>query len=74
MINQSTEWLGKRPTRQRRSPDALGILWEQVRAQEALAVQRTTVEKDRNQFVDRGAGQLSIHPAVAQQIQGRGAV
>ena len=51
VINQSTEWLGKRPTRQRRSPDALGILWEQVRAQEALAVQRTTVEKDRNQLL-----------------------
>ena len=51
VINQSAEWLGKRTTRQRRSSDALGILWEQVRAQEALAVRRMTVEKDRNQLL-----------------------
>ncbi len=51
VINQSAEWLGKRTTRQRRAPGALGILWEQVRAQESLAGERTKVEKDRNQLL-----------------------
>ena len=51
VINQSTEWFRQRTTRQRRAPHALGILWEQVLAQEALAVERTMEEKDRNQLL-----------------------
>ncbi len=51
VINQSTEWVSKRTTRQRRAPEALAILWEQVRAQEALALVRTRSEKDRNQLL-----------------------
>ncbi len=51
VINQSTEWIQKRSTRQRRTPESLGILWEQVRAQEGLATERTTDEKTRNQLL-----------------------
>ena len=51
VINQSTEWIRQRTSRQRRAPHALGILWEQVLAQEALAVERTLPEKDRNQLL-----------------------
>jgi len=51
VINESSEWISKRTSRQRRGPGALGILWEQVRAQESLAGVRTTAEKDRTQLL-----------------------
>jgi len=51
VINQSAEWVRQRSTRQRRASHALGILWQQVLAQEALAGERTKEEKDRNQLL-----------------------
>ncbi|MBQ17308.1 MAG: hypothetical protein CMJ65_09300 [Planctomycetaceae bacterium] len=49
VIAESTQWLGKHTTRQRRTPDALGVLWQQVRAREALAATRTVTKQVRDQ-------------------------
>ena len=47
VIDKASDWLTKSPARQRYSPIALGIKWEQALAYESLGTERTATPKER---------------------------
>ena len=53
VIAESDSWLRKRRPTQRRLPDALGVLWEQVRARELLAGQRATSKAAKDDLLTK---------------------
>ena len=51
VVDEANEWISAAKGRKKFSPISLGIRWEQIRAQEALAENRTLAEPDRKRLL-----------------------